>query len=72
MARGTCEQCSKRYPEVRVDTYYGAGRSFQICDDCLYRELRKEATPARVTYAPGARYLVNPDGSESEFPSYAS
>jgi len=67
-----CVKCGRSYPEVRVDVYWGPSGSQTVCDPCLDAEIREQYQPRTVAYRPGARYLVNRDGSESEYPSYES
>jgi hypothetical protein len=69
---GNCTTCGKGYPDVQVDTYYGANGATRICDPCLFAEIRAAAPQPTVAYAADARYFVDAQGRESELPSYGS
>ena len=68
-----CQTCGRRQPEVRVDVYWGTAGPRGLCDPCWGAEFwANNPTQPVAVYAAGARYLVNRDGSESEYPTYES
>lgn len=69
---GKCSKCGKGYPDTRLDSYWGDNGPVVFCDPCLIAEMRAQAPQPTPTFASGARYFVDAQGRESEFPSYAN
>ena len=66
----TCRKCGKGWPEAKISVYESQSTKVVLCDTCLFAEIPVEQ--AKHVFAPGSRFYVGPDGSESALPSYAT